>query len=114
MSRKQLPAVDVNGNVRYSTPSGETEIEWLSRGGSSTSSSDRCRSLSVENQRRNFSASYSTIDSRMPVNSVEETANYWNGGDKDLLRVQRASETFSEDIDSDWSHDSKVRRWQLR
>ena len=31
LSRKQLPTVDLNGNVCYSTPAGKTEIDWLSK-----------------------------------------------------------------------------------
>lgn len=35
LSRKQLPAVEANGLIRYSTPIGESELEWLSLGSSS-------------------------------------------------------------------------------
>ena len=46
LSRKQLPAVDVNGNVIYSTPSGESEVEWLARGSATSHSGRSSRELS--------------------------------------------------------------------
>ncbi|GJQ65527.1 hypothetical protein Trydic_g7628 [Trypoxylus dichotomus] len=108
LSRKQLPAVDLNGNVRYSTPCGEAEIEWLGRGSCDTPDSGRCRSHAADNQDSDFNSSYITIDPRAVENSSEEKANYWRTKDKDSIRVvQQTSSTFSEEIDSDWSHDSK-------
>lgn len=102
LSRKQLPAVDLNGNVRYSTPSGETEIEWLARGANGTPNGDT-------RQQRAFSATYQKIEERSGDNSSGEKANYWRTKPRELLRTPpEVSTTYSEDIDSDWSRESKV------
>lgn len=51
MSRKQLPIVDVNGSVKYSTPSGDVEMNWLEKG--SGTPSPQSASLGNYNNRNN-------------------------------------------------------------
>ncbi|CAH1997559.1 unnamed protein product [Acanthoscelides obtectus] len=53
LSRKQLPAVDINGTVRYSTPRDQTEVEWLS-GSSGNGSSPPSSSASSSNHSVNY------------------------------------------------------------
>ncbi|XP_044254779.1 uncharacterized protein LOC123005190 [Tribolium madens] len=49
LSRRQLPTVDLNGSVRYSSPREEEELEWLCGGGPHLTKTSSLNSIKVSN-----------------------------------------------------------------
>ncbi|KAF5308085.1 hypothetical protein FQR65_LT00627 [Abscondita terminalis] len=99
LSRKQLPAVDPNGSVRYSTPNGDSELEWISIGSATTSPLSVQSLDTVDNV-------YETKSENVRVDKGHlDRINYWksnarhntNNADVDL---------YENEEESDWSRDS--------
>ncbi|KAF5287593.1 hypothetical protein FQA39_LY15870 [Lamprigera yunnana] len=97
LSRKQLPAVDLNGSVRYSTPCGDSELEWISIGSATTSPSS-AQSNDVPVNATNVRAETARLD----LGHLERV-NYWKSNAR---RVQSGSDVLEHDEESDWSRDS--------
>nr|XP_022919145.1 uncharacterized protein LOC111427990 [Onthophagus taurus] len=72
LSRKQLPAIDLDGNIRYSTPLGQTELNFLSNINGSLE--QRKALQAVESFPESYQESFSE---RKSESSNEEKANYW-------------------------------------
>ncbi|KAK4887789.1 hypothetical protein RN001_004060 [Aquatica leii] len=96
LSRKQLPAVDPNGSVRYSTPSGDSELEWISIG-SATGSPLSTQSVdTVENV-------YEVKTERLDKGHIDRI-NYWKSNAR---RTHNTDADLDEnEEESDWSQNS--------
>lgn len=90
LSRKQLPAVDVNGSIRYSTPIGESELEWLSLG----SSSDQNLYNSHTHQRIGSTSRFDL--------------GYWQRDDKFKGNLSRRGSKIHSACEIQWSKSSNI------
>lgn len=86
LSRRQLPIVEPNGLIRYSTPIGESELEWLSLGNNGLSSGQN----------------YPNSESRQRINSSSNSdLGFWQRDDR-FKRGRRGLEIHSAS-DVNWS-----------
>lgn len=122
LSRKQLPAVDLNGSVRYSTPSGESEIEWISIGSATTSPQCLQHGAAVDNCNQecclsNTSNKTEIVDNEVvnnylnnqiaivPISNAQSKTNYWKSNARRVETKEDGSKR-EEGNESDWSADS--------
>lgn len=115
LSRKQLPIVDVNGNVKYSTPSGDIEMNWLEKG--SGTPSPQSASLGNYNNKNNRlrSNSAAIIPSTGKCNfptSADirlvggDKRSYWNSNSRNYfsdVEQKQQEQRSSPENESDWS-----------
>lgn len=115
MSRKQLPLVDANGSVKYSTPSGDIETYWLGKGSGTPSP----QSTSLSNYYNKEIRSNSAVVSFPKISSSENckistSEHFLPNGDQncywksnlrnDFLEVKQ--QNSSAENNSDGSQDS--------